>query len=118
MSAEENDESAKLPDAAVAALKSAMEASTKKDMAISEALRRMRNATRRNLVILLAILVSIGYGAYQFHQFDSRSVSDQKLLVCTAKGVNTLGKDLRHAVVNQDRNRSAYPLPSECQIVP
>ena len=95
-----------------------MEASTKKDMAISEALRRMRNATRRNLVILLAILVSIGYGTYQLNQFNARSESNAKLLVCTAKGVNTLGKDLRRAVVSQDRNKSSYPLPSECQIVP
>lgn len=120
------ERSDKQQDDLVSAVGEAVEASTRKEKVLTEALDTFRDAVgtlrrtiRRQRVIIAVVLIAIGLQLWQTHEYNVRSANNGQVLLCIGKAVNNVSGDVR-TMVGSDLKAplNAYALPAGCVLSP
>lgn len=110
----------------VSAVGEAVEANTRKEVVLTEAIDTFRDAVttlrrtiRRQRVIIIIVLVLAGLQVWQTHQYNVRSSNNGRVLVCIGKAVNNESSDVRTLIRSRLKAPiSAYALPAGCVLSP
>lgn len=124
--AEVTERSDKQQDELVSAVSEAVDATTRKEKVLTEALDTFRESVgtlrrtiRRQRVIIAVVLLAIGVQVWQTHEYNDRSAHNGAVLLCIGRAVNNVSGDVRTMVSTKLKApTSAYALPAGCVLSP
>lgn len=109
------------------ALAQAISSTTHRDKVTDDAIRFMKGATKLIvsaaglivLVVAVAVILAVIFVVPKIDHTDNRSVTNSRILVCTANGYNELARDLRTLAASHGHAGPAdYKIPPDCKIAP